>query len=219
MSAPTLLHAPGRTRIKICGITDPDSAGLAAQCGADALGFMFYPPSPRFISFEAAAAIIAQLPPFVARVGVFVDPTPDAVHQAIDRTGIDTLQFHGNESPDFCARFPLATIKAFRVRDRTSLAPLSNYPCAAWLLDSYVPGQLGGSGNTFNWVLAREAAASGHPILLAGGLTPDNISQAIQTVRPFAVDVSSGVESAPGRKDPDRIRQFIAQACDADRNS
>jgi phosphoribosylanthranilate isomerase len=201
-----------RTRIKVCGVTDPKSALAAVAAGADALGFMFYPPSPRSIAIDTAAAIIAQLPPFVARVGVFVDPTPALVGQAIEQAGIDTLQFHGDEPPEFCIGFRLPSIKAFRLHDRASLAPLAAYPHSAWLLDSFVPGPRGGSGQTFNWDLAVEAGAGGHPTLLAGGLTPDNVAAAIRYVRPFAVDVSSGVESAPGRKDPDRIRRFIDAA-------
>lgn len=198
-------------KVKICGITSPADALAAAEAGADALGFMFYPPSPRFISNAAACEIIRELPPFIARVGVFVDPTEEQVRQAIAETGIDALQFHGNETPDFCRRFGLKTLKAFRVRDAESLRETITFTAEAWLLDSYVAGQLGGTGARFNWDLATEAAQR-HCVILAGGLTPENAAEAVRKVRPYGLDVSSGVESAPGRKDTAKVRAFIAAA-------
>ncbi len=198
-------------KVKICGITSVADALAAAEAGADALGFMFYPPSPRYLSNAAAREIIRELPPFIARVGVFVDPTEEQVRQAIAETGIDTLQFHGNETPEFCRRFGLKTLKAFRVRDAESLRETVPFTTEAWLLDSYVAGQLGGTGARFNWDLATEAALR-HCVILAGGLTPENAAEAVRKVRPYGLDVSSGVESAPGRKDAAKVRAFIAAA-------
>lgn len=209
-------------RIKICGITNVSDALAAVEAGADALGFMFYPPSPRAVTVDHAAAIIRELPPFVARVGVFVDPAEGEVRRALVDAGIDTLQFHGSESPAFCRSFgppdgPVTgrrVVKAFRVKDESSLAPLEDYNSEAWLLDAFVAGQLGGTGARFNWELARVAIARGGPrrVILAGGLTAENAAQAVREVAPYGLDVSSGVESAPGRKDAEKMRRFIAEA-------
>lgn len=196
-------------RVKICGITNSDDAQAAVEAGADALGFMLYEKSPRRVNLDQARAIIRRLPPFVARVGVFVDPAPDDVIRAIEESGIDTVQFHGAESVEFCRRFLVATIKAFRVQGEETLRQVGEYDAMAWLLDSYVPGQPGGTGATFNWELARAAVRLNPHVILAGGLTPANIQEAIQVVRPYGVDVSSGVESAPGKKDHALIRRFI----------
>ena len=198
-------------KVKICGITSVGDALAAVDAGADALGFMFYAPSPRNVSFSVAAEIIRQLPPFVAKVGVFVNPAEDDVRRAIAECGLDTLQFHGEETPEFCRRFGLKTMKAFRVRDAESLKQTEAYPSEAWLLDSYVAGQLGGTGARFNWDLATDAARH-HTVLLAGGLTPENAAEAVRKVRPYGLDVSSGVESAPGKKDAAKVRAFIAAA-------
>ncbi len=200
-------------RIKICGMTHPADARAAVEAGADALGFVFYETSPRRITPAAAAEIIRELPPFVAKVGVFVDATEAFIREVTARCGLDTLQLHGSESPEFCGRFAgLKVVKAFRLVDLDSLQALPTYPTHAWLLDSYVPGTPGGTGAKFNWNLAIEAKKLGRPIILAGGLTPQNISEAVRQVRPYGVDVSSGVESAPGRKDPGKIRAFIVAA-------
>ena len=200
-------------KIKICGITNPGDARVAVEAGANALGFMFYEPSPRNVSLAAAANIIRGLPPFVAKVGVFVNAAEPFIRQAIGECGIDTLQFHGEEPPEFCRQFaPLKRYKAFRVRDRASLKALPQFDTDAWLLDSYVPGKLGGTGAQFNWDLAVEAKQLGRPIILAGGLTPENVAAAVRRVQPYAVDVSSGVESAPRRKDARKLRDFIAAA-------
>jgi len=198
-------------KVKICGITGGADALAAVDAGADALGFMFYAPSPRNVSFGVAAEIIRQLPPFVAKVGVFVNPSEDDVRRAVGECGLDTLQFHGEETPEFCRRFGLKTMKAFRVRDAESLRQTDAYANEAWLLDSYVAGQLGGTGARFNWELATEAARR-HTVLLAGGLTPENAAEAVRKVRPYGLDVSSGVESAPGKKDAAKVRAFIAAA-------
>lgn len=199
-----------QVRVKICGITRLEDAEAAVAAGADALGFMFYPGSVRCVSEEAAAAIGRRLPPFVLRVGVFVDAAEEHIRAVAARCGLGALQFHGSESAEFCRRFALPVIKAFRIRGPESLPALRTYDTAAWLLDSYVTGQWGGTGATFNWDLAAEAVGWGRPVILAGGLTPDNVAAAVQRVRPYAVDVSSGVESAPGRKDPVRMRAFVA---------
>ena len=198
-------------KVKICGITSVADALAAVDAGADALGFMFYAPSPRNVSFGLAADIIRQLPPFVAKAGVFVNPAEDDVRRAIAECGLDTLQFHGEETPEFCRRFGLKTMKAFRVRDAEFLTQTGPYSDEAWLLDSYVAGQPGGTGARFNWDLATDAARR-HTVLLAGGLTPENAAEAVRKVRPYGLDVSSGVESAPGKKDAVKVRAFIAAA-------
>lgn len=199
-------------RVKICGLTNPDDALAAVAAGADALGFMFYERSPRRVTPVQAAAIIRALPPLVAKVGVFVNPSAEFVRETIVVSGIDTLQFHGEEPAAFCGQFGLKAIKAFRMSDAAALPGLLAYATEAWLLDSFVPGQLGGTGERFNWDLAIAAKTHGRPIVLAGGLTPDNVAEAVQRVRPFGVDVASGVESAPGQKDPAKVRAFIAAA-------
>ena len=199
-------------RVKICGITSLADAEAAIRFGADALGFMFYEPSPHCLTFAQAAAIIRDLPPLIATVGVFVDAPEATVREAIATTGINTLQFHGHESPEFCRQFGLKTLRAFRLRDRATLDELPAHRDSAWLLDSYVPGVPGGSGQTFNWDLAVAARALGGRVILAGGLTPANVEAAVRQVRPFGLDVSSGVESAPGRKDPARLEAFLLRA-------
>jgi phosphoribosylanthranilate isomerase len=199
-------------RIKICGITSHADAFAAAEAGAHALGFMFYERSPRAISPAAAAEIIRQLPPFVAKVGVFVDAPQEFIRQTISQCGLDTLQFHGGESSAFCSQFDLRTIKAFRVRGEETLRELPAYETSAWLLDSFVPDQFGGTGAKFNWELASAAKKLGRPIILAGGLTPENVGEAVRQVQPYGVDVSSGVEAKPGRKDHGKIRAFVEAA-------
>ncbi len=197
-------------RVKICGITRLEEALAAVEAGADALGFMFYPASPRQIEPAAAAAICRALPPWVHRVGVFVDVPEAHIRELVQRCGLSALQLHGRESPAFCRRFEWPVIKAFRVRGPESLAELTDYDTAAWLLDSYVPGQLGGTGAGFNWDLAARAVRLGRPVILAGGLTPANVAAAVRQVRPYGVDVSSGVERAPRVKDPELMRAFVA---------
>jgi phosphoribosylanthranilate isomerase len=199
-------------KVKICGITNAPDALAAVEAGADALGFMFYESSPRHVSIRAAAEIIRQLPPFVIKVGVFVDAAEDLVMRAIGDCGLNMLQFHGHETPEYCTQFGLMSLKAFRIRDTESLKALPNYPTDAWLLDAFVTDKLGGTGERFNWDLAIEAKKLGRPIFLAGGLTPANVAEAVQKVQPYGVDVSSGVEAAPGKKDHDKVREFIHTA-------
>jgi phosphoribosylanthranilate isomerase len=197
-------------KVKICGITSVEDAEEAVEAGADALGLMLYPGSPRYISLETAQIIERRLPPYIIRVGVFADAAPEDVFSAMHRCGLNLLQFHGRETPEFCRQFGMMTMKAFRIRDAQSLQELADYQTDAFLLDSYVPGKEGGTGETFNWELAVEAGKYGKPIFLAGGLTPENVAEAVRKVRPFGVDVSSGVEQSPGKKDPAKMRAFIA---------
>ncbi|MGA9753849.1 MAG: phosphoribosylanthranilate isomerase, partial [Desulfobaccales bacterium] len=197
-------------RIKICGITNLEDALLAAELGADALGFIFYPKSPRKVAPEAARSIIAQLPPFVAAVGVFVDEDAAVVRALAARVGLDWVQVHGQESPEYCRGLGRRAIKGFRIKDASSLKQLEPFRGAvqAFLLDTYIKGQVGGTGEVFDWHLAREAKKYGR-IILAGGLTPYNVAQAIATAQPDAVDAASGSEAAPGRKDPVKLESFI----------
>lgn len=204
---------PTPVRVKICGITCVDDALAALEAGADALGFMFYPPSPRHLLPEAARDIIRALPPFIARVGVFVDASEDRVAHVAALAGLDIVQFHGRETVDYCRRVRgPRVIKAFRMDGPPALGRLAEFDGFAWLLDSYVAGAYGGTGQTFNWDLACEAVRRGGRVILAGGLTPENVGRAVAAVRPYAVDVSSGVESAPGRKDPEKLRAFVEAA-------
>ena len=199
-------------KVKICGITNLPDARVAAEAGADVLGFVFYERSPRFVSLEAAAEIIRELPPFMIKAGVFVNAPEDFVLRAVRDCGLNLLQFHGDETPDYCLQFGLMSMKAFRVRDASSLEAVRSYPTDAWLLDAYNPDKLGGTGEAFNWDLAREAQTWGRPIFLAGGLNPGNAAEAIRRARPYALDVSSGVEASPGRKDHAKVRAFIEAA-------
>lgn len=198
--------------VKICGITNLEDALVAVQAGADALGFIFFPKSPRFVPARTAAEITARLPASLLKVGVFVDEPIESARRIMAEAGLTHAQLHGAESPEYCAQSPLPVIKALRVKDQSSLASLSQYQVHAFLLDSYVPGQHGGTGEKFNWDLAIQAKAFGPRILLAGGLTPENVAEAVATVRPYGVDVSSGVESSPGRKDHAKVREFIRRA-------
>jgi len=198
-------------KVKICGITNGDDALAAVDAGADALGFIFYEKSPRYVPFKAVHDIIGLLPPFVAKVGVFVNATEAAVRRALGECGIDTLQFHGDETPEFCQAFaPLKVYRAFRIQNLESLQALPDFRTDAWLLDGFAADRLGGTGATFNWDLALEARKLGRPIILAGGLKPENVAEAVRKVRPFAVDVSSGVESGPGKQDHRLVRDFVA---------
>ena len=197
-------------RIKICGITNLEDALLAAELGADALGFIFYAKSPRKVAPETAREIIAQLPPFVAAVGVFVDEAAAVVQELAARVGLDWVQLHGQESPEYCRNLGRKVIKGFRIQDEDSLRRLADYQGAAQalLLDTYKKGQVGGTGEIFDWHLARKAKKYGQ-IILAGGLTSENVAQAIATAGPAAVDAASGTEAAPGKKDPAKLRAFF----------
>jgi phosphoribosylanthranilate isomerase len=199
-------------KVKICGITRVADAQAAASAGADMIGLMLYEHSPRHVTLGAASEIARALPPFVMRVGVFVNPEEEFVLRAIAECGLGLLQFHGDEPSEFCTQFGLMSMKALRVRDAESLKGLEKYQTDAFLLDAHSPTGLGGTGEQFNWELAVEAQKLGKPIFLAGGLTPENVAAAVRQVHPFAVDVSSGVESAPGIKDAAKVRAFIAAA-------
>lgn len=197
------------TRIKICGITNIEDACEAVALGVHALGFIFYPSSPRYISPEGAREIIKRLPPFVSKVGVFVNEDIQTVRSIIATSGIDTVQFHGDESPAYCSQF-VNCIKAFRVRSEADVAVLSSYDVSAFLLDTFSEGVFGGTGQTFNWEIALKAKQFGN-IIIAGGLTPENVQEAINIVKPYAVDVSSGVELQKGKKDPQKLRAFVSK--------
>ncbi len=199
-------------RVKICGITNLKDALAAAKAGADALGFIFAP-SPRRITPAQARLICRELPPFITRVGVFVDAPIEEVRAVVEYCGLDALQLHGSESPDCCRALGRRVIKAFRVGDAINRDEVAHFPADAILLDTYIAGQKGGTGCTFDWQLAAGLKLS-RPLILAGGLTPENVRQAVATVQPYGVDVSSGVEKDghPGKKDPEKIRRFIAAA-------
>ena len=199
-------------RVKICGITNVADGLAAAEAGADMIGLMFYEKSPRNISLQTAAEIARVVPPFVMKVGVFVNPSEELVLRAIVECGLSLLQFHGEEPPEFCIRFGIMSVKAFRISDQSSLDALPEYQTNAYLLDAFSREARGGTGDIFNWDLAVEAQKFGKPIFLAGGLTAGNVASAVRQVQPFAVDVSSGVESAPGKKDSAKIRAFIEAA-------
>ncbi len=201
----------GSVRVKICGITRLEDALAAAELGADALGFNFWPGSKRHVDPELAQAIVGRLPPFVTPVGVFVNQEPTEVLHLCALSRVTVVQLHGDEEPRDCAGHVMPVIKAFRLSGPADLVPIPRYHrAAAVLLDA--PGEgYGGSGQTFDWALARQATG-GKPILLAGGLTPDNVAAAVRAVRPWAVDVASGVESAPGIKDHDKLARFIRAA-------
>jgi phosphoribosylanthranilate isomerase len=196
-----------RVRVKICGITRLEDALLAASLGADALGFNLWPGSKRHVDADTARAIVDRLPPFVTPVGVFVNQPPTTVLALAAQAGVQVVQLHGDESWDDVNGYPIPAVKAVRLAGRESLRDLHRYRVRALLLDAPSPGY-GGSGAACDWALAREVAER-TTVLLAGGLTPDNVAEAIRAVRPWGVDVASGVESAPGVKDPDRLRRFI----------
>lgn len=197
-------------RVKICGITNKEDARLAVEAGADALGFVFFRESPRYISHDKARAIIESVPAFVSTVGVFVNEPAWRVQEIMRITGLDVAQLHGDESPEECCKFRRA-IKALRVAKINDIEHIGQYNVSAFLLDTYSRDSYGGTGTVFNWDIALEAKRYGN-IILAGGLTPDNVADAVRHVNPFAVDVSSGVEADKGIKDPEKLRQFISRA-------
>lgn len=201
---------PSRVRTKICGITRLEDAQAAIAAGADALGFNFYPPSPRYIAPKAAAEMIRALPPFVTCVGLVVNPDADDVASLLETVPLDLLQFHGEESDAFCEQFVFPWIKALAVKPGEDvLAAIRQYPHArALLLDAWHPDLKGGTGQTFDWSCVPEAIDK--PLILAGGLTPANVADAVAATRPYAVDVSGGVEKAKGIKDANLIEAFIA---------
>lgn len=193
-------------RVKICGISTVVAALAAAEAGANAIGLIFAS-GRRQVTIPQAREIVEALPPFVSSVGVFVDEERPQIEEVIGACRLDFVQLHGNESPEFCAKMPVPVVKAIRIADSSSLERIRHYQVAAVLLEAAVPGIAGGSGRTFDWELAAPVAPSVR-IILSGGLTPENVQRAISQVRPFAVDVSSGVET-DGRKDPEKIRAFI----------
>jgi len=199
-------------RVKICGITRLDDLHAACASGADALGFVFHAASPRNVTIDAAAALVAEMPPFVQSVGLFVNAAPAFVEAVLATVPLDLLQFHGDETPADCARFGRPFVKAIRVTRETDLVKCAADFDAArgLLLDAFVPGVAGGTGERFDWTLIP--AALPKPFILSGGLAPDNVAEAVRRVRPWAVDVSSGVEAAKGIKDARKMAQFIAKA-------
>ncbi|MDH4611998.1 phosphoribosylanthranilate isomerase [Pseudomonas sp. BN102] len=199
-------------RIKICGITRIEDALAAVAAGADAIGLVFYAKSPRAVTPAQAKAIVAALPPFVTSVGLFVDMPRAELKQLLAEVPLDLLQFHGDESPEDCAGHGRPFIKALRVKTGDDVAAaIARYPDAAGiLLDTYVPGTPGGTGEAFDWSLVPRDAAK--PVVLAGGLTPENVGDAVRQVRPYAVDVSGGVEASKGIKDAAKIKAFIQRA-------
>mgnify|MGYP003331646458 FL=1 len=199
------------TRVKFCGFTHQDDVAQAVALGADALGFVFYGPSSRYVSPEHAKTLTRSVPAFVTRVGLFVNEEAETIQRIFEIAQLNLIQYHGEESPEFCDAVGLPYIKAFRVRKGMDLrTEMDRYPNASgFLLDAYVKGQPGGTGERFNWELIPHSHA---PIILAGGLTPDNAKDAIDQVAPWALDVSGGIETKPGRKDPDKMARFM-DAC------
>ena len=205
-----------RTRIKICGITRPEDARIAVEHGADAIGLVFYPKSPRAVTIEQAQDIAAAVPPFVTVVALFVDESASQIRSVLDQVPIGLLQFHGDEDAEFCSQFDRPWIKALRVRPETDIAGSCREfgGASGLLLDAWQDGVPGGTGTTFDWALADGDYPM--PVVLAGGLNADNVGEAIATLKPFAVDVSGGVEAEPGRKDQQRIKEFTAAVKAAD---
>jgi len=199
-------------KVKVCGITNAEDALAAVEAGADALGFIFFEKSPRYVVPSVAASIIAELPPLVTPVGVFVNEGMAAVRSIMDTCGLAMAQLHGDENVSYCSELARPAMKALRLKDRGSLLALAEYQgrggVRGFVLDTFSELAYGGTGQTTDWGLAADVAKS-TPILLAGGLTPGNVTEAIRTVRPYGVDVSSGVESAPGKKDHAKMRAFI----------
>lgn len=199
------------TRVKFCGFTHQDDVIHAVSLGVDALGFVFYAPSSRYVAPEQAKTLMRVVPAFVTRVGLFVDEEAETVQRTFEIARLNLIQYHGDESPEFCDAVGLPYIKAFRVQKGMNLSSeIDRYPNASgFLLDAYVKGQPGGTGEGFDWELIPQSHA---PIILAGGLTPDNARAAIDQVAPWALDVSGGIEIKPGRKDPDKMKRFM-DAC------
>ena len=202
-------------KVKICGITNVEDASVAVEAGADALGFVFYRKSPRYIEPTLAKQIIMGLPPLVIPVGVFVDEDQEVVRNLMDDCGLTMAQLHGNESAIYCKELGRTVMKALRVKDRSTFLALAEFRGRAcvrgFVLDAFSEQAYGGTGQVIDWQLAAEVAKAAS-VLLAGGLTPENVEKAVQAVQPYGVDVSSGVERAPGKKDHDKVRAFIRAA-------
>ncbi|MGB0225911.1 MAG: phosphoribosylanthranilate isomerase [Litorivicinaceae bacterium] len=199
------------TRVKFCGLTHEEDIAQAVKLGVDALGFVFYAPSSRSVAPDHAAMLTSSVPAFVTRVGLFVNEQPAVIQNIFERTRLNLIQYHGDETPEFCDAVGLPFIKAFRVRPGIDIqTEMERYPNASgFLLDAYVKGQPGGTGERFDWGMIPQSNA---PIILAGGLSPDNAKDAIEQVAPWALDVSGGIETKPGRKDPDKMARFM-NAC------
>ena len=200
-----------RVKIKICGITQMDQAVEIADLGIDAIGFILYPPSPRFIEPYRVKTIISQLPPLIKTVGVFVDESIDTLIETKRKSGIDLAQLHGSESPDYCRQLldrGISWIKAFRVKNRVDIDLLDRYPAKNFLLDVWSDKKFGGTGKTFDWPQAKQACAS-FRIIVAGGVTPENASEAIKILDPYGLDISSGVENAPGIKSIEKVKTLL----------
>ena len=198
-------------RVKFCGLTHEEDIARAVKLGVDALGFVFYAPSSRSVAPDHAAMLTSSVPAFVTRVGLFVNEQPAIIQNIFERTRLNLIQYHGDETPEFCDAVGLPFIKAFRVRPGIDIqTEMERYPNASgFLLDAYVKGQPGGTGERFDWGMIPQSNA---PIILAGGLSPDNAKDAIEQVAPWALDVSGGIETKPGRKDPDKMVRFM-NAC------
>jgi phosphoribosylanthranilate isomerase len=198
-------------RVKFCGLTHEEDIAQAVKLGVDALGFVFYAPSSRSVAPDHAAMLTSSVPAFVTRVGLFVNEQPAVIQNIFERTRLNLIQYHGDETPEFCDAVGLPFIKAFRVRPGIDIqTEMERYPNASgFLLDAYVKGQPGGTGERFDWGMIPQSNA---PIILAGGLSPDNAKDAIEQVAPWALDVSGGIETKPGRKDPDKMARFMS-AC------
>jgi phosphoribosylanthranilate isomerase len=204
-----------KVRVKICGIRTLEDARAALELGADVIGFNFWTSSPRYVDSFVAQEIIANLPPLISCVGVFVNARPETVLEVTARARLDGVQLHGDESPEYChALGPLRIVKAIRVRDDFDPGIIDRFRVSAFLLDTHVKGSYGGTGQSFDWAIAAEAARRA-PVILAGGLSVDNVAEAIRTVRPMGVDVCSGVEAEPGRKDPDKMALFMQEVARA----
>ncbi len=197
-----------QVKVKICGMTNLKDVKVAVDGGVDAVGFIFYKKSPRSVTMQAVREIVLELPPFVDSVGVFVNETAEQINKISDHCKLDRVQLHGDESPAFCKKIRRRVIKVIRVKDIQSLKKLSDYPVSSFLLDTFSEDQYGGTGKVFDWNLAYSAKKYG-PIILAGGLTPINVRQAIQRIQPYGVDVCSGVESQPGIKDHKKMQAFL----------
>ena len=195
-------------KVKICGMTQLKDALFAVEQGVDAVGFIFYKKSPRAVTMKTVREIITKLPPLVDTVGVFVNESAERLNKIADYCGLDLVQLHGEESPAFCRKIRRRVIKAFRVKDLQSIKQLEKFPVSGFLLDTFSDDLHGGTGKTFDWNLALPAKKMG-PVILAGGLTPRNILQAVRQVRPYGVDVCSGVEKSPGIKDLEKVRSFL----------
>jgi len=200
------------TRVKVCGITNSEDALVASAYGADAIGMVFYPPSPRFVTLEQAKEITRSLPPFLKTVALFVNAQCEEIETVLEQLDIDLLQFHGQESPDDCASFQCPYIKAFRMKENIDLFQLEKDYASAHglLLDTYKKGVPGGTGEAFNWDQVPQGLTK--PVILAGGLAPENVARAIQSVKPYAVDVSGGVEATAGKKDHYKLAEFMHSA-------